>query len=148
MQIGVASVSFSRLMHMLFRHSKTASLRRPTLLLAIFGRLYVLSTSAFGGPHRLYSSEFGLLKFGLRKGCNETDMVQSFYCTPESAITMQQPMEQQQARPSSTDSNGFPVKDPDAIKLFVGQVNFNSHIYNIKALDSEKSRRKRLTPSF
>lgn len=32
----------------------------------------------------------------------------------------------EQGRPSSTDSNGFPVKDPDTIKLFVGQVNVNA----------------------
>jgi hypothetical protein len=36
----------------------------------------------------------------------------------ESQLMHQAAME----RPSSTDSNGFPVKDPDAIKLFVGQV--------------------------
>lgn len=32
------------------------------------------------------------------------------------------------SRSSSTDSNGFPVKDADTIKLFVGQVSF-VHIF-------------------
>lgn len=36
------------------------------------------------------------------------------------------------SRSSSTDSNGFPVKDADTIKLFVGQVSFLSSLLKLK----------------
>uniref|UniRef100_A0A914UQH0 RRM domain-containing protein n=1 Tax=Plectus sambesii TaxID=2011161 RepID=A0A914UQH0_9BILA len=87
----------------------------------------VVSVLSGGGRRLPYSSLYHLSSSASRRRARRQRRFRNgFSCgmVQRASVTMTNAAQQQEALSpaSSTDSNGFPVKDPDTVKLFVGQI--------------------------